>query len=89
MTDDAEPPSSLAQLTAEIVSAYVSNNKIAVSDVAALITAVGSQMAKVGSEIELPTEEKPEPAVPVRRSIQPFGIHEDVRIESDVHRDRS
>ena len=71
VTDDAEPPSSLAQLTAEIVSAYVSNNKIAVSDVAALITAVGSQMAKVGSEIELPTEEKPEPAVPVRRSIQP------------------
>jgi predicted transcriptional regulator len=70
-TDDAEPPSSLAELTAEIVSAYVSNNKIAVSDVAALITAVGSQMAKVGSEVEPPTEEQPEPAVPVRRSIQP------------------
>jgi predicted transcriptional regulator len=71
VTDDAEPPSSLAQLTAEIVSAYVSNNKIALSDLATLITAVGSRMAKVGAEVEPPAEKKPEPAVPVRRSIQP------------------
>ena len=71
VTDDLEPPSSLAQLTAEIVSAYVSNNKIALSDVATLITAVGSQMAKVGAEVEPPAEKKLEPAVSVRRSIQP------------------
>ena len=71
VTNDVEPPSSLAQLTAEIVSAYVSNNKIALSDLATLITTVGSQMAKVGREIEVPAEEKPEPAVSVRRSIQP------------------
>jgi predicted transcriptional regulator len=71
VTNDAEPPSSVAQLTAEIVSAYVSNNRIALSDVATLITAVGSQMAKVGTEVEPPAEEKPEPAVPVRCSIQP------------------
>lgn len=71
VTDDAEPPSSLAQLTAEIVSAYVSNNNIAPADLATLITTVGSQMAKVGREIELPVGEKPEPAVSVRRSIQP------------------
>lgn len=71
VTDDAEPPSSLAQLTAAIVSAYVSNNKIALSDVATLITAVGRQMAKVGAEVEPPAEKKPEPAVSVRRSIQP------------------
>jgi predicted transcriptional regulator len=71
VTDDAEPPSSLAQLTAEIVSAYVSNNKIALSDVATLITAVGHQMAQVGTDVAPPAEEKPEPAVPVRRSIRP------------------
>jgi predicted transcriptional regulator len=70
VTDNVEPPSSLAQLTAEIVSAYVSNNKIAPADLATLITTVGSQMAKVGREIEVPAEEKPEPAVSVRRSIQ-------------------
>jgi predicted transcriptional regulator len=71
VTDDAKPPSSFAQLTAEIVSAYVSNNEIALSDVATLIAAVGSQMAKVGAAVELPAEEKPEPAVSVRRSIRP------------------
>jgi predicted transcriptional regulator len=61
VTDDAEPPSSLAQLTAEIVSAYVSNNEIALSDVATRITAVGIQMAKVGGEVEPSAEKKPEP----------------------------
>jgi predicted transcriptional regulator len=71
VTDDAEPPSSLAQLTAEIVSAYVSNNEIAPSELGGLITTVGSQMAKVGREIELPAGEKPEPAVSARRSIRP------------------
>jgi predicted transcriptional regulator len=29
VTDDAEPPQSLAQLTTEIVSAYVSHNEVA------------------------------------------------------------
>ena len=51
-TDDAEPPSSLAQLTAEIVSAYVSNNETALSDVAALITAVAGQLSRIGTEPE-------------------------------------
>ena len=71
MTNDVEPPSSLAQLTAEIVSAYVSNNKIAPSDLAMLISSIASEMAKMGTAVELPAEEKPEPAVSVRRSIQP------------------
>jgi predicted transcriptional regulator len=71
VTDDVEPPSSLAQLTAEIVSAYVSNNKIAPSELAMLISNVAREMVKVGTPVELPAEEKPEPAVSVRRSIQP------------------
>ena len=71
VTDDAEPPSSLAQLTAEIVSAYVSNNKIAPSELGGLITTVAGQLSKVGAEPEQPAEEKPEPAVSVRRSIRP------------------
>jgi predicted transcriptional regulator len=71
VTEDAEPLSSLAQLTAEIVSAYVANNEIALSEIAILISAVGSQMAKIGTEAEPTAEEKPAPAVSVRRSIQP------------------
>jgi predicted transcriptional regulator len=71
VTDDAEPPSSVAQLTAEIVSAYVSNNKIAPSELGGLITTVAGQLSKVGAEPGQPAEEKPEPAVSVRRSIRP------------------
>jgi predicted transcriptional regulator len=71
VTDDAEPPSSVARLTAQIVSAYVANNKIAPSDLGMLISTVASEMAKIGTAVEPSAEEKPEPAVSVRRSIQP------------------
>jgi predicted transcriptional regulator len=71
VTDDAEPLSSLAQLTAEIVTAYVSNNQIATADLAGLITTVAGQLGKAGAEAEQATEEKPAPAVSVRRSIRP------------------
>ena len=71
MTDDVEPRSSLAELTVEIVSAYVAHNQIASSEVAKLITVVAGELNKIGTEVEPPTEEKPEPAVPVRRSIRP------------------
>ena len=63
-------PASTAELTSEIVSAYVSNNETALSDVAALITAVAGQLSRIGTEPERAEVEKPEPAVPIRRSIQ-------------------
>jgi predicted transcriptional regulator len=71
VTDDVEPRSSLAELTVEIVSAYVAHNQIASSEVAKLITVVAGELNKIGTEVEPPTEEKAEPAVPVRRSIRP------------------
>ena len=61
----------LAEVTAEIVSAYVSNNKIAPTDLAMLISTVADVMGKIGTVPEPPAEEKAEPAVSVRRSIQP------------------
>ncbi len=70
MAEDSEP-ATLAEVTAEIVAAYVSHNKIAPADVATLITAVAGQMARIGTEVEAPVEAKPEPAVPVRRSVHP------------------
>jgi predicted transcriptional regulator len=71
VTDEAEPPSSLAELTTEIVSAYVSYNKAALSELATLITTVASQLAKIGTKVELSAEEKSEPAVSLRRSVRP------------------
>ena len=71
MMEDFEAARLLAEVTAEIVSAYVSNNKIAPGEVAALITTVASQMAMIGTAAPPPVEAKAEPAVPARRSIQP------------------
>jgi predicted transcriptional regulator len=69
--NETSEPTSVAALTAEIVSAYVSNNKIAPSELAGLITTVAGQLRKVGAEPDQPAEDKPEPAVSVRRSIRP------------------
>jgi predicted transcriptional regulator len=66
---ESSEPASLAEVTAEIVAAYVSHNKIALADVPALITSVAGQMARIGTEVEPPAEAKPEPAVAVRRSV--------------------
>ena len=70
MNADFEP-TSLVRITAGIVAAYVSNNQIAMADLAGLITAVADRLSKVGAEPEQPTEEKSEPAVSVRRSVRP------------------
>ena len=59
----------LAELTAEIVSAYVSRNQITPSDLGALVSAVASELREVGTTVEQRPESKPAPAVPVRRSV--------------------
>jgi predicted transcriptional regulator len=48
-----------------------SHTKVAPSDLAALITTVASQLAKIRTKVEPPAKEKPKPAVSVRRSIRP------------------
>jgi len=60
----------LAQLTADIVAAYVSHNQIAPTDVARLVTLVAGELNKAGTEAETPPEDKPEPAVSPRRSVR-------------------
>ena len=69
--NESSEPTSIAALTAEIVSAYVSNNNVASSELARLITTVAGQLSKVGAEPEEPPKEEPEPAVSVRRSVRP------------------
>ena len=70
MVEPAEEVS-LAPLTTEIVSAYVSHNQIAIAELADLISAVAGQLGRIGPAPEQPAEAKPAPAVPVRRSVQP------------------
>ena len=61
--------SKLAELTAEIVSAYVSNNQIAVSDVSSVISSVAENLGALAIEEPPAAPPKPEPAVPIRRSV--------------------
>jgi predicted transcriptional regulator len=70
MTDDTN---STLLLTAEIVSAHVSNNNVAVSDIAQLITKTHGALARLG--VQNPSENaKQEPAVAIRASVKPDYI---------------
>ena len=61
----------IAELTTEIVAAYVSSHKIRALEVPNVINAVGIELASLGTQAEPNGMKKPEPAVPVRRSIRP------------------
>jgi len=60
----------LITLTADIVSAHVSNNSVAVGDLPTLIQNVHGALFALGDSAPEP-EAKREPAVPVRASIKP------------------
>jgi predicted transcriptional regulator len=63
-----QEPWSVAALTTEIVVAYVTRNTIAPADLGDLIGAVSRALNSLGRQ--QPEPAKPEPAVPVRRSLQ-------------------
>lgn len=61
--------SELLQLTSEIVAAHVSNNSVPSSELSGLIEQVYRTLEGVGNARE-PEEDKPIPAVPIKKSIQ-------------------
>lgn len=71
MTDENNS-SELLTLTTDIVSAHVSNNTVAVNDLPTLIQEVFKTLASVGSTPVVP--ERPQPAVPIKKSITPDYI---------------
>ena len=61
---------SYIQLTANIVSAYVSNNTVASAEIPALISQVYSALMRVSNGGHVATPAEPlKPAVPVKRSV--------------------
>jgi predicted transcriptional regulator len=58
----------LAELTAEVVAAYVSNNVIQTGDLPNLIAEVHTALGSTAGVQAAPAE-KPKPAVPVRKSV--------------------
>jgi predicted transcriptional regulator len=63
----------LINLTADIVSAHVSNNSVAVNDLPQLIQNVHNALSNLGGQVIAP-EAKPEPKVSIRASIKPDYI---------------
>jgi predicted transcriptional regulator len=63
--------SQIAELTTEIVAAYVSHHKIQALDVPNLINAVATELGSLGTGATPVALERPEPAVSVRRSVRP------------------
>ena len=68
------PGSAFIELTAEIVSAFVSNNSVPASDIPALINQVHSALVRVSSEGANGSGEPLRPAVSVKKSVTPEYI---------------
>ena len=69
---DTAKPQDLLPLVADIVSAHLSNNSVPVAELPNLIRDIYRALSTVG-EAEIPSE-RPEPAVPVKKSVFPDYI---------------
>ena len=65
--DDSEK-SVLVELTTRIVSAYVSNNTVSVSDLPSLINDTHSALSRASGKSAEPLREELKPAVPIKKS---------------------
>ena len=70
----SESAGNLVELAAEIVSAYVSNNSVRSSELPDLIAQIHNALKGVGTQQAEPEAEKRQPAVPIKKSVQPDYI---------------
>ena len=63
-------PQELVELTSEIVSAYVANNKIPSAELPEVILSVHTALRKL-DEKKQPEPEKPTPLMPIKKTITP------------------
>lgn len=69
MDDEIKSPAAgLVQLTAQIVSAYVSNNTVAAGDLPSLISETHAALDRASNGAHEPLREELKPAVPIKRS---------------------
>lgn len=61
----------IIHLVADIVSAYVSNNSVPAAELPALIATTHAAISTLGSPVAAPVEEKPVPAISIKKSITP------------------
>jgi predicted transcriptional regulator len=68
---NTDEQSHLTELTAEIVSAYVSNNNVVVGELPGMITAVYAALSRVGGAVVASPAEPSKPAISAKKSITP------------------
>nr|PZN85720.1 MAG: MucR family transcriptional regulator [Pseudomonadota bacterium] len=64
----------LVELTAEIISAYVSNNEVVASELPGLIQDIHQALSRVANNSPTPEREELRPAIPIKRSVTPDYI---------------
>lgn len=69
----SEDSNDLLALTTEIVAAHVSNNTVTLNDLPQLISQVYNSLANIGTTTA-PAATRPQPAVSVKKSVQPDYI---------------
>jgi predicted transcriptional regulator len=70
---DAQESNDLLELTTEIVSSHVANNSVAVQDLPDLIRQVYGTLSTI-EQAPTAQADRPQPAVPVKRSVTPDFI---------------
>jgi predicted transcriptional regulator len=72
MDDQNAGADNLRELTADVVSAYLSNNAVRPEDIASLLNTVHSALSNAGRTPAAP--DKAEPPMPWKKAIKPDGI---------------
>ena len=74
MSDTKAGQAELLALTAEIVASHVSNNSVQHADLPALINEVYKALSQIGAPVVEAPAVRPQPAVPIRKSVFPDHI---------------
>jgi predicted transcriptional regulator len=74
MANDQSPNHEILALTTDIVSAHLSNNQMPADEIPALITKIYRTLVNVNGESSGVSSERPQPAVPIKRSVTPEYI---------------
>ena len=73
-TSDIANNDRLLTLATQIISSYVGNNTVSSADLPALMATVYQSLTRLGSTLSVQLEERPDLAVPVRKSVTPEYI---------------
>jgi predicted transcriptional regulator len=72
--EEISEKSELVELTADVVSAYVSNNTVVATDLPTVINDVYEALSKASAKALLPLKEELKPAVAIKKSVMPDYI---------------